>query len=74
MAVSSRWTMSPCRRVDRRGFEPRFPGCKPSVLPLDEQPIYVLQEVRPGVEPDLRLYHGRVLPKTPTDLSVVSNF
>ena len=74
MVVSSRWTMSPCRRVDRRGFEPRFPGCKPSVLPLDEQPIFVLQEVRPGIEPDLRPYHGRVLPKHLQTLPVISNF
>jgi hypothetical protein len=36
--VSSRWTMTPS--VDRRGVEPRLPGCKPSVLPLNEQPIY----------------------------------
>ena len=26
-------------RVDRRGIEPRFRGCKPRVLPLNEQPI-----------------------------------
>ena len=38
-AVSSPWTMSPCCRVDRRGLEPRSPGCKPGVLPLDEQPV-----------------------------------
>ena len=38
-AVSSPWTMSPCLQVDRRGVEPRLPGCKPSVLPLNEQPI-----------------------------------
>ncbi len=37
---SSRWTMSPCCRVDRRGLEPRSPGCKPGVLPLDEQPAF----------------------------------
>ncbi len=24
--------------VDCRGIEPRFPGCKPSVVPLDQQP------------------------------------
>lgn len=27
--------------VDRRGVEPRLPGCKPSVFPLDEQPVVV---------------------------------
>ena len=50
--------------VDRRGVEPRFPGCKPSVLPLDEQPVSsFLQEVRPGIEPGLPLYHSGVQPK-----------
>jgi hypothetical protein len=24
--------------MDRRGIEPRFPGCKPGVFPFDEQP------------------------------------
>jgi hypothetical protein len=42
--VSSRWTMAPS--VDRRGVEPRLPGCKPSVLPLNEQPIYFKRSVR----------------------------
>ena len=46
-------------QVDCRGIEPRSPGCKPSVLPLDEQP----EEVRPGIEPGPRPYQGRVLPK-----------
>jgi hypothetical protein len=27
-------------RVDRRGVEPRFPGCRPGVVPLDQQPIF----------------------------------
>ena len=53
--------MSPCFRVDRRGVEPRLPGCKPSVLPLNEQPFF--PEVRPGLEPDLPPYHGGVLPQ-----------
>ena len=57
--------------VDRRGLEPRFPGCKPRVLPLDEQPICFLQEVRPGFEPDPRPYHGRVLPR---HLQTVSDY
>ena len=26
-------------RVERRGIEPRLPGCKPSVFPLDQRPI-----------------------------------
>jgi hypothetical protein len=39
--ASSRWTSSPIHayRVDRRGVEPRFPGCKPGVVPLDQPPI-----------------------------------
>ena len=48
--------------MERRGVEPRFPGCKPSVVPLDQRPIY-LSEVRPGIEPGLRPYQGRVRPK-----------
>ncbi len=27
--------------VDHRGVEPRFPGCKPGVFPLDKQPRFV---------------------------------
>ena len=30
--------------VDRRGVEPRFPGCKPGVFPLDQQPILSFQQ------------------------------
>jgi hypothetical protein len=26
-------------RVDRRGVEPRSPGCKPGIFPLDERPL-----------------------------------
>ena len=47
-------------RVDRRGIEPRLPGCKPSVFPLDQRPF---REVRPGIEPGPRPYQGRVLPE-----------
>ena len=28
--------------VERRGIEPRLPGCKPSVFPLDQRPIYFI--------------------------------
>ena len=35
--VSSHWTMSP--QVERRGIEPRLPGCKPGVFPLDQRPV-----------------------------------
>ena len=53
--------MSP--KVERRGVEPRLPGCKPSVFPLDQRPIVLSPEVRPGIEPDPRPYHRRVQPK-----------
>ena len=53
--------MSPCFRVDRRGVEPRLPGCKPSVFPLDQRPL--LRELRPGLDPGLPPYRGGVLPK-----------
>ena len=59
IAVSSRWTMTPS--VERRGIEPRLPGCKPSVFPLDQRPVSL--EVRPGIEPGLRPYHRRVQPE-----------
>ena len=49
-------------QVDRRGVEPRLPGCKPSVFPLDQRPI-VRQEVRPGIEPGPRLV-SLLLPRT----------
>ena len=47
--------------VDRRGVEPRFSGCKPDVVPLDQQPLF--RKVRPGIEPEPRPYQGRVLPQ-----------
>lgn len=49
-------------KVERRGIEPRLPGCKPSVFPLDQRPVSFL-EVRPGIEPGPRPYHRRVQPK-----------
>ncbi len=36
-------------QMDRRGVEPRFPGCKAGVVPLDQQPIFPVARV--GVEP-----------------------
>ena len=44
MAVSSRWTMTPS--VERRGIEPRLPGCKPSVFPLDQRPVVLKRSVQ----------------------------
>jgi hypothetical protein len=32
--------MSMLDGVDHRGVEPRFPGCKPGVVPLDQQPSF----------------------------------
>ena len=29
--------------VERRGIEPRLPGCKPGVFPLDQRPINVVR-------------------------------
>ena len=40
---------------------PDYLGASQASSPLDERPI--TQEVRPGVEPGLRPYHGRVLPE-----------
>jgi len=47
--------------VDRMGIEPITPIVQGSVASLGTcQPV--LSEVRPGIEPGLRPYHGRVLP------------
>ena len=32
--------------VERRGIEPRLPGCKPSVFPLDQRPVVLKRSVR----------------------------
>src|SRR5262249_12705312 len=44
--VSSRWTSSPLaqyRKVDWTGLrvDPRSPGCRPGVIPLDQPPIRI---------------------------------
>ncbi len=31
--------------MDRRGIEPRLPGCKPSVFPLDQRPASIERSV-----------------------------
>ena len=38
------------RRVDHRGVEPRSPGCKPGVVPLDQQPMSVEHRQRSARE------------------------
>ena len=43
--ASSHWTISPSSSVDRRGIEPRLPGCKPSVFPLDQRPVSIERSV-----------------------------
>ena len=55
-AVSSRWTISPYS-VDRRGIEPRSPGCKPSRLPVGRAAHIVKRSVRES-NPVFRPYHG----------------
>src|SRR4051812_48996562 len=45
-----------------RGIEPRSPGCKPGIFPLDEPPMFSI-EVRLGIEPSLPPYHSGVQPQ-----------
>jgi len=49
--------------VDRMGVEPITPTLQGSVAPNGMPARSLLSEVRPGVEPGLRPYHGRVLPE-----------
>jgi hypothetical protein len=45
-----------------RGVEPRSPGCKPGIFPLDEQPITSnFQLIPDGIEPSLSCVSGRRL-------------
>ena len=37
-------------QVDHRGVEPRFPGCRPGVVPLDQQPSSVENQQRSARE------------------------
>jgi hypothetical protein len=50
--------------VDHRGVEPRFPGCKPGVFPLDQQPVSVVNDgkVRPRIELHPSSYKERMPP------------
>ena len=59
--VSSRWTMSPCHFSGPPGS--RTPITWVQTKRLSVGPAAHHREVRSGVEPDLRLYHGRVLPE-----------
>jgi hypothetical protein len=45
-----------------RGIEPRSPGCKPGVIPLDQPPM-IDPKVRPRIELGPPPYHGGVLPE-----------
>jgi hypothetical protein len=47
------------------GVEPISPTVQRSVASRDMQArvVFVIQEVRPGIEPSLPPYHGGVLPK-----------
>ena len=65
--VSSRWTMSPFSSVDRRGVEPRSPGCKPGIFPLDQHAHVIRQRSVRELNPVFRPYQGRRAAETPTD-------
>lgn len=58
--VSSRWTMSPLVEWTGRESNPSHRLCK-SQSPPWNMPAH--KEVRPGIEPGPRPYHGRVRPK-----------
>ncbi len=45
------------------GVEPITPTLQGSVAPNGMPARLLFREVRPGVEPGLRPYHGRVLPE-----------
>ena len=61
-AVSSRWTMSPLRSVDRPGSRTPISWLQARRLPVGRA-AHVLSEVRPGIEPGLPPYQGGVRPK-----------
>ena len=46
---AERCSMNRCA-VDRPGVEPGLPGCRPGVVPFDQQPVFAFAKVRPGVE------------------------
>ena len=61
-AVSCRWTMSPCFFSGPDGNRTHHTD----LARISRLPWYMparLSEVRPGIEPGLRPYHGRVLPE-----------
>jgi hypothetical protein len=68
MAVSSRWTMSPSISSGPHGSRTHHTDLARVSRPRRHAGPFIA-EVRPGVEPGLRPYHGRVPPKTLTDRS-----
>ena len=61
-AVSSRWTMSPFRSVDRPGNRTPISSVQARHLPVGRA-AHVQSEVRLGIEPILPPYHGGVQPQ-----------
>lgn len=47
--------------MDPPGIEPGLPACRADVVPLDHEPLFI--RGRPGIEPELRPYQGRVQPQ-----------
>ena len=66
IAVSSRWTMSPFFSSGPHGSRTHHTDLARVSRPRRHAGPFIA-EVRPGVEPGLRPYHGRVPPKTLTD-------
>ena len=61
-AVSSRWTMSPFRSVDRPGNRTPISWLQARHLPVGRA-AHIQPEVRPGIEPGLPPYQGGVQPQ-----------
>ena len=61
-AVSSRWTMSPSRSVDRPGNRTPISSVQTRHLPVGRA-AHVLSEVRLGIEPSLPPYQSGVQPQ-----------
>ncbi len=61
--VSSRWTMSPCVSSGPDGSRTHHTDLARVSRPQRHAGPSYCREVRPGIEPGLRPYHGRVLPE-----------